>query len=52
MVLRVNGFTILPPDVVVEPGTPLKWHNDSGEDALIFACGAPAKSKAEVLESS
>lgn len=38
--------------VVVEPGTPLKWFNDSGEDALIFAYGAPAESKAEILESS
>ena len=38
--------------VVVEPGTPLKWFNDSGEDALIFAYGAPAESKAEILDAS
>lgn len=38
--------------VVVEPGTPLKWLNDSDADALIFAYGAPADSKAEILESS
>ena len=38
--------------VVVEPGTPLKWLNDSDADALIFAYGAPAESKPEVLESS
>jgi mannose-6-phosphate isomerase-like protein (cupin superfamily) len=37
--------------VVVEPGTPLKWLNDSDADALIFAYGAPAESKPEVLES-
>jgi mannose-6-phosphate isomerase-like protein (cupin superfamily) len=37
--------------VVVEPGTPLKWLNDSSSDALIFAYGAPAESKAEILES-
>jgi len=37
--------------VVVEPGTPLKWLNDSEADALIFAYGAPAESKAEILES-
>jgi len=36
--------------VVVEPGTPLKWFNDSGEDALIFAYGAPAESKPELIE--
>jgi mannose-6-phosphate isomerase-like protein (cupin superfamily) len=36
--------------VVVEPGTPLKWLNDAGVDALIFAYGAPAESKAEILE--
>jgi mannose-6-phosphate isomerase-like protein (cupin superfamily) len=36
--------------VVVEPGTPLKWSNDSHEDALIFAYGAPAESKPEILE--
>ena len=36
--------------VVVEPGTPLKWLNDSGEDALIFAYGAPAESEVERLE--
>jgi mannose-6-phosphate isomerase-like protein (cupin superfamily) len=36
--------------VVVEPGTPLRWQNDSGSDALIFAYGAPAESKAEILE--
>jgi hypothetical protein len=36
--------------VVVEPGTPLKWFNDSHEDALIFAYGAPAESKPEILE--
>ena len=38
--------------VVVEPGTPLKWLNDSDEDALIFAYGAPAESKPEILEAS
>ena len=38
--------------VVVEPGTPLKWFNDSDADALIFAYGAPAESQAEILESS
>jgi mannose-6-phosphate isomerase-like protein (cupin superfamily) len=37
--------------VVVEPGTPLKWFNDSDEDALIFAYGAPVESKPELLES-
>lgn len=37
--------------VVVEPGTPLRWLNDSDADALIFAYGAPAESKAEILES-
>ena len=37
--------------VVVEPGTPLKWSNDSDRDALIFAYGAPAESKPEVLET-
>jgi mannose-6-phosphate isomerase-like protein (cupin superfamily) len=36
--------------VVVEPGTPLRWQNDSDEDALIFAYGAPAESKVELLE--
>jgi mannose-6-phosphate isomerase-like protein (cupin superfamily) len=36
--------------VVVEPGTPLKWLNDSGSDALIFAYGAPARSEVERLE--
>jgi mannose-6-phosphate isomerase-like protein (cupin superfamily) len=37
--------------VVVEPGTPLRWQNDSDQDALIFAYGAPAESNAEILES-
>ena len=37
--------------VVVEPGTPLRWQNDSDADALIFAYGAPAESKVEILES-
>jgi len=37
--------------VVVEPGTTLRWQNDSDRDALIFAYGAPAKSDAEILES-
>jgi mannose-6-phosphate isomerase-like protein (cupin superfamily) len=37
--------------VVVEPGTPLRWQNDSDADALIFAYGAPAESKVELLES-
>ena len=37
--------------VVVEPGTPLRWQNDSDADALIFAYGAPAQSKVELLES-
>jgi mannose-6-phosphate isomerase-like protein (cupin superfamily) len=37
--------------VVVEPGTPLKWLNDSGAEALIFAYGAPAESRAEILEA-
>ena len=36
--------------VVVEPGTPLCWQNDSDADALIFAYGAPAESKSEILE--
>jgi mannose-6-phosphate isomerase-like protein (cupin superfamily) len=36
--------------VVVEPGTPRRWQNDSDEDALIFAYGAPAESKVELLE--
>jgi mannose-6-phosphate isomerase-like protein (cupin superfamily) len=36
--------------VVVEPGTPLRWQNDSGADALIFAYGAPVESKVELLE--
>jgi mannose-6-phosphate isomerase-like protein (cupin superfamily) len=36
--------------VVVEPGTPLRWQNDSDADALIFAYGAPAESKVERLE--
>jgi quercetin dioxygenase-like cupin family protein len=36
--------------VVVEPGTPLKWLNDSDDDALIFAYGAPAESKVELIE--
>jgi mannose-6-phosphate isomerase-like protein (cupin superfamily) len=36
--------------VVVEPGTPLKWLNNSDADALIFAYGAPAESKPEILE--
>ncbi len=37
--------------VVVEPGTPLRWQNDSDEDALIFAYGAPAESQPEVIET-
>ena len=37
--------------VVVEPGTPLKWFNDGDEDALIFAYGAPAESRPEILET-
>ena len=36
--------------VVVEPGTSLRWQNDSDRDALVFAYGAPAESKPEVLE--
>jgi mannose-6-phosphate isomerase-like protein (cupin superfamily) len=36
--------------VVVEPGTALKWFNDGETDALIFAYGAPAESRAEILE--
>ena len=36
--------------VVVEPGTPLKWLNDGETEALVFAYGAPAESKAEILE--
>ena len=35
--------------VVVEPGTPLKWFNDSGADALIFAYGAPVESEVELM---
>jgi len=31
---------------------PLKWFNDSGEDELIFAYGAPAESEAEILDTS
>ena len=38
--------------VVVEPGTKLRWQNDSDRDALIFAYGAPAKSDAEILEAT
>jgi quercetin dioxygenase-like cupin family protein len=38
--------------VVVEPGTPLKLMNESGEEGLIFAYGAPADRAAEVLEES
>jgi hypothetical protein len=34
----------------VEPGTPLRWRNDSDRDALIFAYGTPAESNAEILE--
>jgi mannose-6-phosphate isomerase-like protein (cupin superfamily) len=37
--------------VVVEPGTPLRWQNDSDRDALIFAYGAPAQSEVEILQS-
>ena len=36
--------------VVVEPGEARRWQNDSDEDALIFAYGAPAQSDPEVLE--
>jgi hypothetical protein len=36
--------------VVVEPGTPLRWQNDSDADALIFAYGAPVESQVELLE--
>ena len=36
--------------VFVDPGTPRRWQNDSAEDALIFAYGAPAESSPEVLE--
>ena len=36
--------------VVVEPGTPLKWFNDSDAEALIFAYGAPAQSQVEIIE--
>jgi mannose-6-phosphate isomerase-like protein (cupin superfamily) len=36
--------------VVVEPGTPLKWFNDSSSDALIFAYGAPDQSRPEIIE--
>jgi mannose-6-phosphate isomerase-like protein (cupin superfamily) len=36
--------------VVVDPGTPRRWQNDSDRDALIFAYGAPAESRPEVLE--
>ncbi len=38
--------------VVVEPGTPLMWLNDSDEDALVFAYGAPAKSEVEIIEGA
>ncbi len=38
--------------VVVEPGTPLHWLNDSDADALIFAYGAPAQSTVELLEGA
>ena len=37
--------------VVVEPGTPLRWQNDSDADALIFAYGAPVESSVEVIEA-
>ncbi len=36
--------------VVVEPGTPLRWQNDSDADALVFAYGAPVESKVELLD--
>ncbi len=36
--------------VVVEPGTPFRWQNDSDADALIFAYGAPAASQVELVE--
>jgi mannose-6-phosphate isomerase-like protein (cupin superfamily) len=36
--------------VVVEPGTKLRWQNDSDAGALIFAYGAPAQSRPEILE--
>ncbi len=37
--------------VVVEPGTPLQWFNDSDADALIFAYGPPAQSQVEIVQS-
>ena len=37
--------------VVVEPGIPRRWQNDSAEEALIFAYGAPAESKQEIIET-
>jgi quercetin dioxygenase-like cupin family protein len=42
----------LPPGsiVVVEPGTTLKLMNESGDEGLIFAYGAPADRAAEILE--
>lgn len=43
----------LPPRslVVVEPGTALRVFNDSSDDVLVFAVGAPAEpGKAEILE--
>lgn len=43
----------LPPRsmVVVEPGTSLKLMNESAEEGLIFAYGAPADPSADILES-
>jgi mannose-6-phosphate isomerase-like protein (cupin superfamily) len=43
----------LPPRsmVVVEPGTPLKLSNRSGEEATLFIYGAPTDGAAELLES-
>ena len=36
--------------VVVEPGVSRRWQNDSEEEALIFAYGAPYDSEFEILE--
>jgi hypothetical protein len=46
------GYALRPDEqeVVVEPGTPLRWQNDGEADALIFAYGAPAESRPEILE--
>ena len=36
--------------VVVEPGTPLRLSNESGEDAVLFIYGAPTDGASELIE--